>query len=391
MLLLLYGGTVKTMIGPDIKDGQVLVKDGKIVAVGKIVKAPRNAQKLDCTGCIVTPGLIDAHTHVGMHESILRWEGADINESFKPVTPDMRAIDGAYPDDEEIGNALRSGITAACITPGSANVIGGTACVIKLYENNRHCIDDMVIKDPVAMKVAFGENPKGAHGQAGRSPKTRMCIAAMLRNHLAKAMQYAKEIDEAEKDSTKKRPSFDPELEAMLPVVRRQIPLKVHAHRDYDILTAIRIAKEFNVLLTLEHCTEGHLIIEKLKEAGFPVQIGPSFGHKSKPELREKTFATPGILQHAGLQVSIITDSPVTPLHYLPLCAGLAVREGMDEQEAWKAITINPAKVLGIDDMMGSLEPGKVANIAVFSSNPLHDIQAKAKYVLVDGEVVVKQ
>ena len=390
MVLLLYGGTVKTMIGPDIEDGQVLVKDGKIAAVGKKVKAPRNVQKLDCTGCIVTPGLIDAHTHVGLHENSLRWEGTDVNESIKPATPDIRAIDGAFPDDEEIHNALEAGITAACITPGSANVIGGTACVIKL-DNDTNCIDDMVIKDPVAMKVAFGENPKGCHGQAGRSPKTRMCIAAVLRNMLAKTIQYAKEIDEAEKDSTKKRPTFDPELEAMLPVIRRQIPLKVHAHRDYDILTAIRIAKEFNVLLTLDHCTEGHLIVDKLLEAGFPVQIGPSFGHKSKPELSEKTFATPGILQHAGLQVSIITDSPVIPLHYLPLCAGLAVREGMDEEEAWKAITINPAKVLGIDDTMGSLEQGKVANIAVFSGNPLRDIQAKAKYVFVDGNLVVEQ
>ncbi len=324
-----------------------------------------------------------------MLESSLRWEGTDVNESIKPATPDMRAIDGTFPYDEEIRNALEAGITAACITPGSANVIGGTACVIKL-DNDKNCIDDMVIKDPVAMKVAFGENPKGAHGQAGRSPKTRMCIAAVLRNMLAKTMQYAKEIDEAEKDSTKKRPAFDPELEAMLPVVRRQIPLKAHAHRDYDILTAIRIAKEFNVMMTLEHCTEGHLIVEKLKEAGFPVQVGPSFGHKGKPELSEKTFATPGILQHAGLQVSIITDSPVIPLHYLPLCAGLAVREGMDEEEAWKAITINPAKVLGIDDIMGSLESGKVANISVFSGNPLRDIQAKARYVFVDGKMVVK-
>ena len=249
----------------------------------------------------------------------------------------------------------------------------------------------MLIKDPVAMKAAFGENPKSLHGQAGRSPRTRMSIAALLRNLLTKTIQYAKELDEAEEDSSKKKPSFDPELQAMIPIIKRQMPLKVHAHRDYDILTAIRIAKEFNIILTLDHCTEGHLIVDKLKEAGFPVLVGPSLGSKSKPELRDKSFATPGILQKAGLQVCIITDSPVIPLHHLPLCTGLAVREGMDEEEAWKAVTINPAKVLGIDDQLGTLAKGKVANIAVFCGNPLRDIQAKAKYVLVDGKVVVNQ
>ncbi len=387
-MILLTGGTVKTMVGPDIEEGQVLIDGDKIVAVGKKVRVPRGTEKINCKGCIVAPGLIDAHTHVGIHECSVRWEGDDVNETIKPITPDIRALDGIYPSDEELDAALKSGVTVACVTPGSANVVGGIACAIKLYGN---CIDDMLIKEPVAMKAAFGENPKGLHGQAGRSPKTRMAIAALLRNLLMKATQYAQDLDEAAEDSSKKKPTFDPELQAMIPVIKRQIPLKVHAHRDYDILTAIRIAKEFNIRLTLDHCTEGHLIVDKLKEAGFPVQVGPSFGHKSKHELRDKTFATPGILQHAGLQVSIITDSPVTPLHYLPLCAGLAVREGMDEQEAWKAVTINPAKVLGIDDQFGSLEVGKVGNIAVFEGNPLRDIQAKAKYVLVDGKVVVNQ
>ena len=387
-MILLTGGTVKTMAGADIVDGQVLIDGDKIVAVGKKVRVPRGTEKIDCKGCIVTPGLIDAHTHVGLHESSLRWEGNDVNEGLKPITPDMRALDGAYPNDEELDSSLKAGITAACVTPGSANVVGGTACVIKLYGN---CIDDMLIKDPVAMKAAFGENPKSLHGQAGRSPRTRMSIAALLRNLLTKTIQYAKELDEAEEDSSKKKPSIDPELQAMIPVIKRQMPLKVHAHRDYDILTAIRIAKEFNIILTLDHCTEGHLIVDKLKEAGFPVLVGPSLGSKSKPELRDKSFATPGILQKAGLQVCIITDSPVIPLHHLPLCAGLAVREGMDEEEAWKAVTINPAKVLGIDDQLGTLEKGKVANIAVFCGNPLRDIQAKAKYVLVDGKVVVNQ
>ena len=387
-MIALVGGTVKTMAGPDIVDGQVLVDGGKVVAVGKRVRIPKDAERLDCRGCLVTPGLIDAHTHVGMQENSLRWEGLDLNENTtKGVTPDMRAIDAADPRDEELGAALEAGVTAVCITPGSRNVVGGAACAIKLHGK---CIDDMVIKEPVAIKAAFGENPKG-HGQEGHSPKTRMCVAAMLRNLLAKAREYARQLDEAAKDSSKTPPAFDAELQAMLPVVRGEIPLKVHAHRDYDILTALRIAREYGIRLTLEHCTEGHLIADKLKEAGFPVQVGPSFGHKSKPELREKSFATPGILQRAGLQVSIITDSPVVPLRYLPLCAGLAVRAGMDEAEAWKAVTINPARVLGIDKRVGSIERGKDADIAVFDADPLCSIQARAKYVLVDGEVVVRQ
>ncbi len=386
-MILLNGGKVMTMAGAVIDGGKVLVgDDGRIAAVGRDIEVPAGAEVLDCSGCIVTPGIIDAHTHVGMQESTLRWEGNDVNEAMKPLTPDMRAIDSIYPDDEELELSLKNGITAACVAPGSANVVGGTSVAIKLHGS---CIDDMVIKDPVAMKAAFGENPKNIHGQSGRSPRTRMSVASLLRGLLARTVRYAEDLEEANNSEKGKKPAYDPELEAMLPVIRGQIPLKVHAHRDYDMLTALRIAREFGIRLTMEHCTEGHLIVDKLLEAGFPVQVGPSLGHKSKPELREKSFATPGILQKAGLQVSIITDSPVIPLHHLPLCAGLAVREGMDEYEAWKAITINPAKTLGIDDRVGSLEVGKDADIAVFSGNPLREIQAYARYVLVNGCVVV--
>ena len=347
---LIRGGLVKTMAYGDIEDGQILIDGNKIAAVGKDLEVPENTEVIDATGCIVTPGLIDAHTHIGLHEYAIRWEGNDVNESSKPLTPDMRAIDGINPRDEQFDDALAAGVTTAAIGPGSANVVCGTFAAFKLYGDY---IDDMVIKDPVAMKCAFGENPKGAHGQKGRSPVTRMAVAALLRGLLMKAKRYVDEIAESEKDKTKKRP-YDPELEAMVPVMKREIPLKVHAHRADDMLTAIRIAHEFDVKMTLDHVTEGHLIVDRLAKEHYPVLCGPSFGGKSKFELKDKTFATPGILNKAGLTVCIITDAPV------------------------------------VDKRIGSLEPGKDADIVVFDSNPLHDIQYHAKFVLINGEIVMK-
>ncbi|MBR5345639.1 MAG: amidohydrolase [Clostridia bacterium] len=385
-MLLIQGGLVKPIAGEDIPNGQVLIDNGKIVAVGTNLQVPDGTEVYDASGCIVTPGLVDAHTHIGLDEEAIRWEGADYNEMSDPVTPDMRGIDGINPQDEAFRLALEGGVTTAVTGPGSANVLGGTFVAIKLYGN---VVDEMVIKNPAAMKAAFGENPKGCYGQNGRkAPVTRMGVAALLRETLEKTRRYAEEIEESEKDDTKKRP-YDPKLEAMLPVIRKEIPLKCHAHRADDMLTAIRIAEEFDIRLTLDHCTDGHLIADTLAKKGYPVLVGPSLGNKSKFELKNKTFSTPGILYKAGLPVCIITDAPVIPLYYLPLCAGLAVREGLPEDEAWRAITINPARVAGIEDRVGSLEAGKDADIAVFSSNPLHDIQAVAKQVFVNGKPVL--
>lgn len=385
-MLLIKGGLVKPIAGEDIPDGQVLIDGGKIVAVGKDLDVPEGTEVYEAAGCIVTPGLVDAHTHIGLDEEAIRWEGADYNEMSDPVTPDMRGIDGINPQDEAFRLALQGGVTAAVTGPGSANVLGGTFVAIKLYGN---VVDKMVLKNPAAMKAAFGENPKGCYGQNGRkAPVTRMGVAALLRETLEKTRRYAEEIEEAEKDDTKKRP-YDPKLEAMLPVIRREIPLKCHAHRADDMLTAIRIAEEFGIRLTLDHCTDGHLIADTLAEKGYPVLVGPSLGNKSKFELKNKTFATPGVLAKAGLEICIITDAPVIPLYHLPLCAGLAIREGMPEDAAWRAITINPARVAGVADRIGSLEAGKDADIAVFSSDPLHDIQAVAKQVFVDGKAVL--
>ena len=384
-MLHIINARLKPITAPDIPCGEILIDGGKIVAIGEKVNAPEGCEIFDAKGMLVTPGFIDAHTHIGLHEEAVRWEGADYNEVSAPVTPEMRAIDAINPRDEAFRVALAGGVTTAITGPGSANVIGGTFTAIKLHGDN---VDDMILREAVAMKIAMGENPKGCYGQQGKkTPVTRMAIAALLRGTLAKAKKYAADIALADAEN-KPRP-FDFQMEAMLPVINREIPLKAHAHRADDILTVLRVCKEFDVDVTLDHVTEGHLIVDKLVEAGKPVLVGPSFGSKSKFELKEKSFETPGILANAGLDVCIITDAPVIPLNYLPLCAGLAIREGMAEDAAWKAITINPAKVAGIADRVGSLEVGKDADIAIFDGDPLKDIQARAKQVFVNGAPVL--
>lgn len=384
-MLLIQGGTVKPIAGPDIENGQVLIDGGKIVAVGRDLPVPEGTEVFDASGYLVTPGLIDAHCHIGLDGEAVRWEGNEVNEASNPLTPEMRGIDGINPRDEAFALALEGGVTTAITGPGSANVMGGTFSAIKLHGN---CVDEMIIRDPVAMKIAFGENPKGCYGQkGGKEPITRMAVAALLRDILAKAQRYAGEVAEAEADDTKKRP-YDQQLEALLPVIHHEIPLKAHAHRADDILTALRVAREFGVDITLDHVTEGHLIVDQLVKAGKPVLVGPSLTAKTKFELKEKTFATAGVLDAAGLKVCIITDAPVIPLFYLPLCAGLAVKAGMREESAWRAITLNPAQVAGIDSRVGSLEPGKDADIAIFEGNPLRDIQARTRRVFVGGVAV---
>jgi len=384
-MLHIINAYLKPITSPDIPCGEMLIDGGKIVAIGETVNAPEGCEVIDAKGGLVCPGFIDAHTHIGVSEESVRWEGADYNEMSAPITPEMRAIDAINPRDEAFRVALAGGVTTACTGPGSANVIGGTFTAIKLHGDN---VDDMILREAIAMKMAMGENPKGCYGQQGKkAPVTRMAIAALLRGTLAKAKKYAADIAIADAEG-KARP-FDFQMEAMLPVINREIPLKAHAHRADDILTVLRVCKEFDVDVTLDHVTEGHLIVDKLVEAGKPVLVGPSLGSKSKFELKEKSFETPGILAKAGLDVCIITDAPVIPLNYLPLCAGLAMREGMAEDAAWRAITITPAKVAGIADRVGSLEVGKDADFAVWCGDPLKDIQARAKQVFVNGQPVL--
>ena len=379
-MLLIKNAHIKTITGPELENGCILVDDdGKILQIAESIDAPINAAVIDAEGRLTTPGCVEAHCHIGLHNACLRWEGADYNETTSdPVTPHMRAIDSIYPMDEYFTEALRGGVTTACTGPGSANVVGGTFAAIKLYGNR---IDDMIVKSPAAMKCALGENPKGAFGQDKKSPKTRMASAAILRELLFKAKAYCEEKDAGE------QPKFDMKLEAMLPVMRGEIPLKCHAHRADDILTAVRVAKEFGVKLTLDHCTDGACIADILAEEGYPVIVGPALTSKSKPELAAKHFKTPGILYKAGLQVCITTDAPVSTLDYLPLCAGLAASEGLPMKAAWEAITINPANVLGIADRVGSLEPGKDADIVIWTADPLTTIGGRSYITIVEGKI----
>ena len=380
-MLLIKNGYIKTMAGADIENGCALIgSDGKIVAVGKDLTVPAGAEVIDAGGRLVTPGCVDAHCHIGLDNEACGWEGRDYNEIVDPITPQMRAIDSINPMDEAFGNALKGGVTAACTAPGSANVVGGTFVAIKLAGKR---VDKMIIKNPIAMKCAFGENPKRCYGQGSKkAPMTRMGTAALLRELLFKAKRYMEDKDNG------KNPGFDMKLEAMIPVLKGEIPLKAHAHRADDILTSIRIAKEFGLKITLDHCTDGSLIADELAEEGLWAFVGPTLGNKSKIELANKSFKTPAELHAAGVPISIITDAPVIPLQYLPMCAGLAVNAGLDKEEAWKAITINPATATGIGDRVGSLEAGKDGDVVIWTADPLTSVGGEAYITVVDGKVV---
>ncbi len=380
-MILIKNGYIKPMVGAEIPCGCVLLgDDGKIAAIGENLTAPEGATVIDAAGRLVTPGCVDAHCHIGLDNEAMGWEGMDYNEIIDPITPHLRAIDSINPMDEAFGNAIRGGVTAACTGPGSANVVGGTFVAIKLHGKR---IDDMIIRDAIAMKCAFGENPKRCYGQSGKkAPMTRMGTAALLRELLMKTQRYIEDKESG------KNPAFNMKLEAMIPVLKGEMPLKAHAHRADDIFTSIRIAKEFGVKITLDHCTDGALIADELAQEGLPAFIGPSLGSKTKIELSNKSFTTPGVLQRAGVDVSIITDAPVIPLQYLPMCAGLAVNAGMELEEAWKAITIRPAMATGIGDRVGSLEPGKDADVVIWTADPLQNIGGEAWMTIVDGKIV---
>ena len=377
-MLLIKNAHIKPMVGAEIENGSILIDGAKIAAIGEEVAAPADAQVIDAGGRLVTPGCVEAHCHVGLHGQCLRWEGADYNESTDPITPQVRAIDSFDTFDGMLKDGIRGGVTTVCAGPGSANVVGGTFVVTKLVGKR---IDKMALKVNAAMKCAFGENPKSVYGQNKKAPKTRMATAALLRELLFKARIYQQEKDGG------KEPKFDMKLEAMLPVMRGEIPLKAHAHRADDILTAIRIAKEFGLKLTLDHCTDGALIADELAEEGYPALVGPSFGNKSKPELKNKDYETVGVLYKAGVKVCIITDAPVITIENLPMCAGLAAQAGLPKEEAWKAITINPAEVLGVADRVGSLEVSKDADIVIWTADPLTTIGGQAYMTIVDGKI----
>lgn len=378
-MLLIKNGTVLTMAGAPVENGQILVDNGRIISVGKEISVPEGCEVIDANGGYIMPGIIDAHCHIGMWEDGLGFEGDDGNEITDPATPQLRAIDAINPMDRSFVEAYENGVTCVCTGPGSANVIGGQFVTIKTKGKR---VDNMILQQPAAMKVAFGENPKRCYDAKKQAPSTRMATAAILREYLLKTKNY---MENKEKNS-----SFDMKLESLIPVLKGELSVKAHAHRADDIFTAIRIAREFGLKMTIEHCTEGHLIADELAKEGFPALVGPTFGDRGKVELREKTFDTPAVLHRAGVKIAIITDHPVIPVHHLPICAALAVRAGLDEETALKAITINPAEILGVSDRVGSLEANKDADIVVFDKHPF-DIQAKTTCVLINGEVVYRR
>ena len=380
-MLYIKNGYIKTMAGPDIENGAILIDDnGKIAAVGADIPCPEGAQVIDAEGRLVTPGCVDAHCHIGLDNQGMGWEGRDYNEIVDPITPQMRAIDSINPMDEAFGLGLQGGVTTVCTGPGSANVVGGTFVAMKLAGKR---VDNMIVKEPLAMKCAFGENPKRCYGQGSKkAPMTRMGTAALLRELLFKTRRYMEDKEAG------KNPGFDFKLECMIPVMKGELPLKAHAHRHDDILTSIRIAKEFGVKLTLDHCTDGALIADELAKEGLPAFVGPTFGGKSKIELINKSFDTPKVLREAGVDIAIITDAPVIPIQYLPMCAGLAHNAGLDYEESWKAITSAAAKLTGIGDRVGSLEVGKDGDVVIWTADPLTTLGAESYVTVVDGKVV---
>ena len=376
--VLIQGGLVHDAVNRAPYIADIRVENGKIAEIGAQLPPKAGEQTVDAGGKDVYPGLVEAHGHIGLDGWAMGYEGQDYNEYNDPVTPQLRAIDGINPFDESLRDAVRGGVTTLCTGPGSSNVLGGTFAAFKTVGRR---IDDMVLVPEVAMKCAFGENPKRCYRDKGIS--SRMSTAAKLREMLFRAREYSEKLLLAG-DDWSKRPTFDMRLNALLPVIRGEMPLKAHAHQANDILTAVRIANEFHVKLTLEHVTEGALIVNELAEANVPLAIGPTFGQPSKIELKNKSWETPGILQRAGCAVSIITDSPVTQQSHLRFCAAMAVQNGMDAFEAFRAITIMPARHIGVAARVGSIEVGKDADI-ICTDGDLFSMSANVTDVFIGG------
>ena len=380
-MTVIKNGTVYDAVHREPYIADIRIEGTKIAEIGKNLKTD-GADVIDAAGLRVMPGFVEAHGHIGLDGWGIGYEGQDYNEYGDIVTPQLRAIDGIQPRDYALREAREAGVTTLNVGPGSSNVLGGTFAAIKPVGIR---VDKMVVKEKTAMKCAFGENPKRCYREKGNS--SRMSTAAHLREMLFKAREYAEKLDAA-KDDPSKKPAFDIKLEALLPVIRGELPLKAHAHQADDMFTAIRIAREFGVKLTLEHVTEGHLIADELREENVMLAVGPTLGHATKFELKDKSWTTPGVLAKAGCHVSIITDSPVIPQKYLPICAGLAVKAGMDPFDAFRAITICPAEHIGIADRVGSLEAGKDADIVIADGDPF-EISTQMRYVFINGENVL--
>ncbi|HEX4289599.1 MAG TPA: amidohydrolase [Trebonia sp.] len=388
----IVGGRVVPIEGEPIEGGVVLLADGKIAAVGGPGLAlPAGAAVVDATGKWVLPGLIDAHTHLGAREEGEGWAGHDTNELTGPVQAHVRVLDAINPADEGFRDAVAAGVLAAGVTPGSGNPIGGQTVAVRCWGLT---VDDMVLRSPAGMKSALGENPKRVAGERRVNPSSRLGTAAAIRSALVDAAAYlAKAEDQELSDPSSERTgapaSRDLKLEALGRVLRREIPWRQHCHRADDIATALRLAAEFGYDLVLDHCTEGYLLVDKIAAAGVPVVTGPLITARSKVELRNRTLANPGVLAAAGITVAIATDHPVVPVHLLILQAALAVREGMDRQEALRAVTINPAAIMRVSDRIGSLAPGKDADLVIWSGDPF-DVMSRAEVAYIGGREVYR-
>lgn len=372
-MLLIKEGLIYSMEDEKLFYGDILCDEGKIKEIADHISDSGQMQVIDAKGHLVLPGFIDAHSHIGIQEEKNSKQGDDCNESTNPITPYLRAIDAIDPMDSAFHNALATGITGVMVGPGSANPIGGQFAFIK---TDGRCIDDMVVMAPAAIKIAFGENPKMNYGTNGNMPSTRMAIASLIREELYKARNY---FESGNNDNYR--------MECYRELFMGKIPLKAHVHRADDIFTAIRIAREFGLELTLDHCTEGHLIAEEISRSGFPAIVGPSLASRSKLEVSESDFRTAGMLKKAGVKIALTTDHPVSRIQYLPMCAALAAREGLGEEAALRAITIDAAKICRVDSRVGSLKVGKDADIVIYSGSPL-EIASKAIYTIINGQIV---
>lgn len=382
-LLLIKNAKVLPIEGAYLPQGDILTEGSRIEAVGNDLSAP-NARVIDARGLYALPGLVDAHCHIGMWDDSMGFEGSDGNEITDPVTPQMRALDSLYARDRCFGEALEGGVVTVATGPGSANAIGGQFLAMKTA--GRY-LEDMVIREPLALKMAFGENPKRCYGEKGKLPMTRMGTAALIREAFVKAQTYMRKMDNPDPE---KRPDRDLSMEVLVKALRREIKVKAHAHRSDDILTAIRLGREFGLDLTLEHCTEGYLILDRLAREGLPVTLGPLLSERSKIELGNLTFKAPAMFEQAGVKFALMTDSPVIPEQYLAVQAAICVREGLSEEGALRAITLNAAEAIGLADRVGSLLPGKDADICLYTGHPL-DARSRVTHAIVNGEVAFER
>ncbi|NTW04606.1 MAG: amidohydrolase [Peptococcaceae bacterium] len=381
-MIAITGGHVVTMTDIEYQVGTVLIKNGKVDRVLEGIVEPPGWEIVDARGMMVMPGFIDAHCHLGIVEEVYQYEGDDGNEITDPVTPHLRSIDAVNPDDIGFQDALRGGVTTVVIAPGSANIFGGEMTALKTWGRS---LDERIIKSPIGLKAALGENPKRVYGSQKKMPITRMASAGILRETLIKASEYLRKSKEFKQEGTGTVPDRDLKMEAVARVLNREIPIRIHAHRADDIMTGLRIAQEFNLKVVVEHCTEGSKIVEELAKNKIPVVLGPIIINRAKVELKDISLNTARILSEHGVEFAIMTDHPVVPIQYLAISAGLTVRGGLEEDKALKAITLTAARILGLDYQIGSIEPGKDGDIIILDGHPF-DVRSKVVKVFISGD-----